>query len=47
MDKANWLHHFKNHANDELTLDALDILDLYNLLKQSEWIDCEEGESND
>ena len=43
LDKANWLHYFANHANEELTLDALDILELFKLLKQSKWI----GSGND
>ena len=46
LGKANWLHHFKKHENDELTLDALDILDLYNLLKQSKWIGSGDDDDN-
>ena len=37
-DKADWLYHLEIHVNEGLNLDALDVVDIFNLLKQSKWI---------
>ena len=40
--KANWLYHFKTYLNEGLELDALDVVDIFNLLKQSKWIGADD-----
>lgn len=37
-DKADWLYHLEIHLNEGLNMDALDVVDIFNLLKQSEWV---------
>ena len=38
LDRANWLYHLDLHKNEGWDLDSLDVVDVFNLLKQSKWI---------
>ena len=37
-DKANWLYHLELHVKNEWSLATCDIVDVIDLLKESEWI---------
>ena len=36
--KNDWLYHLELHINEGWDLDALDVVEVLNLLKQSKWI---------
>ena len=46
LDRANLLYHLDLHKNEGWDLDSLDVVDVFNLLKQSKWIGNVDDDDN-